>query len=432
MPRANSSHLQPRPAGRRWLLRLLPAALGALGLLLWWLLPGEEPPGEPHPEPSVARGQGPGRSAGPGPASLYSVAPGKGPVMAPAPDESPDEVRRRELELWMRRLERAERTLSSYVESTRYPPDSRPISEHPDQVYPNAPIDSTRPLTRPGKGPHPGSDTQLQVRQERVFVVGDESVRFSLAAQTGSGLPLPLRVTSAIATPRPDEGAPPTLANPVPVSFNDEGLDGDEVARDGTHTVRLTPARQGFAQYHGAIRLDVSLSVGDEDGGLFFDIVYTPTSPATYTGKIREALVKGSLVFDLGVNVQTPGRYVVSGRVDDSAGKPFALVMFNDMLPAGPGEIRLVVFGKLILDQRPAFPLKLRDVDAFLLLEDVYPDRALLPRLTGYVHTTHSYPETVFSDAEWQSEERDRYVTEYTRDVNEARAEVDVRQPPGR
>ena len=417
----------PRPAStsrarRRWLFPLLALVPGGLGLLLC-LGPDGDPRGRPSREVALAQdGARPGEAAAPERA-------GKGPVAVPVPGESPEQVRRRELELWMKRLERAELTVARYRESTRFPPDSRPISEHPDQVYPGAFIESTRPLARLGGEPRPGSDTQLRVRQERVFLAGDESVRFSLAAQTGSGAPLPLRVTAAMAAPPPDDTAPPTALGPVPVGFNDEGLDGDEVARDGALTARFQPARQGFARYRGPVRVEVGVRVGDEEGSLFFDIFYTPNPPAVFTGSIREALEGGSLALHVGVNVHAPGRYVVAGRVDDSEGKPFALVTFNDLLPAGPGEVRLTIFGKLVLEQRPAFPLKLRDVEAFLLLEDAHPDREMLPRLAGYVHTTRTYPPTAFSDAEWQSEERERYLAELGRDVNEARGEVEARQP---
>ena len=59
--------------------------------------------------------------------------------------------------------------------------------------------------------------------------------------------------------------------------------------------------------------------------------------------------------------------------------------------------------------------LLLRDVDGFLLKEDAFPDRALMPRLPGLVHMSKRYPMSVFSDAEWQSEERDRYLRELDR-----------------
>jgi hypothetical protein len=118
--------------------------------------------------------------------------------------------------------------------------------------------------------------------------------------------------------------------------------------------------------------------------------------------------------------VRQPGRYIVNGRVDDAHGKPFALASFNDVLGPGPNEVRLPVFGKLMRDQDAAQPLTLRDVDGYLLREDVDPDRLLLPRLEGKVYAGKSHPPKNFSDAEWQSEERNRYLTEFNKDVNAA------------
>jgi hypothetical protein len=123
---------------------------------------------------------------------------------------------------------------------------------------------------------------------------------------------------------------------------------------------------------------------------------------------------------------------VVSGRVDDARGTPFALASFNDLLPAGPAEIRLTVFGKLLRDQAPPMPLTLRDVDGFLLKENVDPDRALMPRLEGRVLTGQKRAAKAFSDAEWQSEERTRHLVEFARDValaRQAAAEFDPTLP---
>lgn len=419
-PQARSASSTSR---RRWLVPLVAlVVLGGLGLVLF-LGRAEEPRAAASLEVTTLAQDGvrPARDEAP-------VRVGEAAAVVPVSGESPEEVRRRELELWMKRLERAELTLARYRESTRFPPGSRPIAEHPDQAYPRDVIESTQPLARLGGEPRPGGDTQLKVRQERVFLAGDESVRFSVAAQTGTGSPLPVRVVSAMAFPPPDDAAPPAAIGPVPVVFNDEGADGDEMARDGVLTARLRPAQQGFARYLGPIRVEVAVSVGDEEGGLFFDVFYTPRPPASFTGNIREALEGGSLVLHLGVNVHIPGRYVVTGRVDDGEGRPFALVTFNDPLSAGAGEVGLTIFGKLILEEQPAFPLKLRDVDAFLLMEDTHPDRQLLPRLAGYVHTTRTYPPTAFSPAEWESEERARYLAELGRDVDQARGEVKARQ----
>src|SRR5205814_3230018 len=142
-------------------------------------------------------------------------------------------------------------------------------------------------------------------------------------------------------------------------------------------------------------------------------------------GGAREALENGSLAFILKANVRQAGRYVVTGRVDDATGKPFALLSFNDEVPAGAQEFRLVLFGKLVRDGKPAFPLTLRDVDAFLLRTDAFPDRALMPRLPGKVLTSQGYALSSFSDAEWTSEERNRYLGELSRDAVDAQNHVE-------
>ena len=119
-----------------------------------------------------------------------------------------------------------------------------------------------------------------------------------------------------------------------------------------------------------------------------------------------------------------PGRYVITGRVDDAKGHPFALLTFNDVLGPGPNQVKLLMFGKLMRDQDAALPLTLRDVDGYLLKEGTDPDRAMMPRLEGKVYTTRTTSTKGFSDAEWQSEERTRYLTEFGKDVAIAKAEL--------
>jgi hypothetical protein len=87
------------------------------------------------------------------------------------------------------------------------------------------------------------------------------------------------------------------------------------------------------------------------------------------------------------------------------------------------------MFGKLMRDQEAALPLTLRDVDGYLLKENTDPDRALLPRLEGKVLTSKNHPLKSFSDAEWQSEERTRYLTEFAKDLKLARSELQAFDP---
>jgi hypothetical protein len=115
---------------------------------------------------------------------------------------------------------------------------------------------------------------------------------------------------------------------------------------------------------------------------------------------------------------------VIAARADDSEGRSCAYLSFNEELGAGRPEARHRLFGRRIRDQKARSPFHLRDVEGFLLKEDTYPDRELMPSLAGVVHTTERYQESEFSDREWESEEKDRHVKEFTKDVEEAKRNV--------
>ncbi|MEC5162607.1 MULTISPECIES: hypothetical protein [unclassified Janthinobacterium] len=389
----------PGPAPAGWLRRHWPAALAlaaglaAIGVSLW---PASGDASVAAVAP-VARASAP---AWPG----VGAAPG---LPAPAAGQ---------LQQLRSQLEEADRAYCDYRDNTRYPNASRPIAEHPDQVYPNRPVAEAHAM-RTDKGSD--SSVQLHTSQSRVFMAPGESVTFTLKAVDGAGATLPLFVTRSAARGLTYGASRPV--SPVTLQFGDDGGKGDAAAGDGTHSATLAPTQSGFAQFNGTIRTEISYNVGDRSGVVVFDVIYTPEVPATWSGPVRDALENGSLVYYLKAEVRQAGRYVVSGRVDDAKGKPFALASFNELLPAGPNQIKLTVFGKLIGDQQAALPLTLRDVDAYLLKEDTDPDRALMPRLEGTVHVSKSYPATGFADAEWQSEERNRYLAELGRDVESAK-----------
>ncbi|KQU75991.1 MULTISPECIES: hypothetical protein [unclassified Rhizobacter] len=338
------------------------------------------------------------------------------PIAPPAVSFSASAVqaRRAQLELWQQRLARSEDTLTKYKTSTRYPHEARPLAEHPDQLRPFDPVAEEMPLRTPGGQPAKG--VHVRSTQDRVFASGAESVRVTVRAVDDDDRPLPLLVTRAVAFDLPDARRPAGRPQ-VPVNFTE--------AADGSLAAVLQPSTQGFSDFAGTIRIQAYLNQAGQLGNVNFDVVYNPLVPAEWAG-VREALQAGSLDFFLKARVAQPGRYVVSARVDDATGKPFALLSFNDEVAVGEQEFRLRLFGKLVRDGRPAFPLTLRDVQGFLLLPDRFPDRAMLPRQAGAVHTSQAYALDSFSDAEWSSEERSRYLAELSKDVDEAKRQVDA------
>jgi hypothetical protein len=407
VPSERSSNPTRRRRLRRFgpLLAVLLAVLVALG----WLRArgGEAPP--------VAAA-----AAAPPPGGRPFVTPVDAGTGLPVPNE-----RARRRQALLENYQLADRTLCSYREGSKYPPSSRPIAQNPDQVYPNQPVLEMNPMRVQGGG----SDAriQLQTSQSRVYMASGESVAFSLRAVDGEGRVLPLVVTRAVAQGLIFGNTRPTPQ--VPLAFADDGDGADAQAADGAFAAVLAPGQTGLASFNGTIRTEVRYNAGGRNGALLFDVIYSPEVPANWTGPVREAIENGTLVYYLKLDVRQPGRYVVDGRVDDAHGKPFALASFNEMLGPGLNEVRLPVFGKLIRDQDAALPLTLRDVNGYLLKENVDPDRALIPRLEGKVYAGKQYPQKSFSDAEWQSEERTRHLTEFGKDFRDAAAALSSFDP---
>ena len=401
-----------RFAGRAWWLA--GAGVAAAAAALAWYL--HQASGS-APAPVLA---GPGGSAGgPGGAPIF------GPIGAAPDGGAPAAARAQRLQQLREHLVQVDQTLCDYRAGTRYPPSSRPIGEHPDQVYPNVPVTESKPLH--GEDGKSDPAVHIQSSQSRVFMVAGEAVALSLRAVDSEGMPLALVVRRALAQGMTYQGRRPSAS--VALAFADDGQGADAVAGDGAFAAVLAPAQTGLASFNGTIRAEVRYTAAGRAGVLLFDVVYSPEVPATWSGQVREAEEAGSLAFYLKAEVRQPGRYIVNGRVDDARGKPFALATFNEVLGPGAQEVKLLVFGKLLHDQAPALPLSLRDVDGYLLKENTDPDRALMPRLEGKAFTGKLRPLKNFSDAEWQSEERTRHLDEFGRDVAQARAALAQAEP---
>lgn len=379
-----------------WLL----LAIGALSLLAWLVLPARPQQQAPR---ALAAGSG---LVADGALVLAAAA-----VAAPVTETSA--ARRARLAAQM---QLAEHTLCSYQQASRYPDGSRPMGQHPDQIHPNAPVSENRPMRR--KDGSTAQGIQVTTTQSRVYATAGESVLLAIAAADERGNALPVTVDQATVTGlAPAAGKPG--APPVTLTMADDGAGVSGV---------LAPAESGLAGFHGTLRAEVRYRVAGQAGVAVFDVIYTPQSPAVWSGPVRESLQDGSLQFTLGARVTVPGRYLVSGRVDDATGKPLALLSFNDFLPQGETSVPLTLHGLLLRDLAPAFPLTLRDIDGYLLT-DGDPDRALMPRIDGPALVSRRYLPDQFSDAEWESEQRSRYLAEYERDVARARAELAVLDP---
>ena len=324
-----------------------------------------------------------------------------------------------QLAIWQQRYERAEQVYTSYKDHTRYPFDSRPIEDATDQIRPFDPVSELKVMKDASGNPVKG--LRLRTTQERVFVSGAETVLFTIEAFDENNKPVVLTVNQSEvrSVPEPNANTPVVQLN---LPFNDSGTGGDLKANDGKYSAKLAPSTQGFSSFAGTIRLLAQVTANVEKGVAHFDITYSPGVPATWAG-VRDAIENGSLNFYVKAQIKTPGQFIVSGRVYDANDKPFAYITFNDEVKAGTQEFKLNLFGALIRDKNPAFPLKLVDVEGYLLHPDVFPDRSMMARQPGTIHTTGKYNADQFSTSEWTSEERERYLKEYSKDLEEAQTE---------
>jgi len=384
-----------RPTRRRavWLALVVAAAL-VVGLF-WHQNDSARPRAAPAP-----------------PAGLHFLGPV--PVVAPAGDDR--NMRRRQLAGQVRLTQH---TYCSYLQHTRYPHASRPAAQHPDQLYPNQPVRESNPMSIDGGDSDPG--VLVQTAQSRVYLAAGETVELSLRAVDAHGAALPLVVTRALAQGMAAQGARP--APRVTLAFSQV---------DGEHwRATFAPLAGALAGFHGTIRSEVRFSVNGRAGVVLFDVIYSPELPAMWTGTPREAIGADALEFTLPLDVRLPGRYVVSGRIDDALGRPFALASFNELLGEGTQSVALRVHGKLLHDADPAppLPLVLRDVEGYLLRENADPDRLLLARREGPVLVSRTLSLAGVPDHEWQSEERSRYLAEYARDRMAARERLAALDP---
>lgn len=379
------------------------AALGA-ALFIWWQWPTTQAAAPVPTAQAPAVNALPLLTAAPRAAAAASV---PGPFSAQGQAE-----RQQQREQWQLRLARAEEALNAYRQHTRYPQGSRPAREHPDQLRPFDPVREEHPLRTPGGTAQQG--VKLVTEQERIFLAGPETSRVALRLEDAQGQALPLTITRAVFKEVTEPGRTAQTVERALQLTPDNG---------GWSTV-LAPAAQGFGGYAGRLRLELSLAHGGQPGFTYFDLIYSPGEAARWRGGFSEQVADGHLRFTLPLEVLQAGRFVASVRVDDARGEPLALLHFNEELGRGAQALQFTLHGRLLHDLQPAMPLRLRDVEAFRLLPDAFPDRQMLPRLAGEQHRSQRYELARFSAAEWQGEERSRYLTELGKDVDEAKAQL--------
>jgi hypothetical protein len=289
--------------------------------------------------------------------------------------------------------------LTAYRKANVYPPTSRPLTaDQVDLLRPGQRHETMRPDDH-------GAGITFLFTADRYFVIGDETLTATLDVRRG-GAPIPVAITQAYAAVIDPDGTAPRR---IPLAFAPSG---------STLAAQLAPARLDLAR-QAAIGIYLEFDHGAGRQAAHLDFQYTPTRgiPARFTGAFRDAIETGSLVIHAGVVVDTPGRYVIDCNLFDAANQPVAWSRFKGELAAGVHDADLVFFGKVILDGHARGPFHIGQLRGARFAPGLDPDLEQMPPFPGS-YTTAPYPPDVFSDAEYDSPDKQRMIELLGQDRN--------------
>jgi len=305
-----------------------------------------------------------------------------------------------------------EAALASYLEATRYPPTSRPLSELQSLKLPEAPPQVMRGSDAKGK------KLEQRERQNMYYAAEGETatvlVDVSVNGKPATGVEQSSATLSKIEGPPRHSGG--GVAN---VQFRDDGEAPDEKAHDGTVTAYVPFRKEQLEAFTGELTLEASFKSGETTFGATFGFLYTGHPPARFTGNVRESLEDGSLILYMGIEVERAAAYTARARLYDADGNAIALLIGDAGLEVGTREIRITAFGRLLRDLAVKSPFSLRDAEAYVALPDQTPDRLKVPTWIG-PYVTRRYQPGDFSDKEWTSPEKEKRTEELKRAIEAA------------
>jgi len=290
--------------------------------------------------------------------------------------------------------------LTAYRKANVYPPTSRPLTpQMTDLLHPNTRHEEIRDTDA-------GDGVQYQFTADRYFVLGDETITPTLEVRR-DGARIPVTILRSFAAVLDyvthDE-------KPIPLTY---------AAVDDVSTTTFAPARLALTR-QSTIGMYIEFRYGAGTAQrAHFDFEYTPTAgiPARFTGAFTDAVVDGSLVISAGVSVTKPGPYVIDVNLYDASDQPVAWTRYKGDLTAGVREVPLVFFGKVLADAKSAGKFHLGQLRGARFDVGHAPDLEQMPPFTG-AYETRSYEASVFSDAEWDSPDKQHMIELLTEQKN--------------
>lgn len=299
---------------------------------------------------------------------------------------------------------RLEQALDDYKRVAIYPPWSRAHDEGTKYLLEwNKPVVSELPMSD-----DPASPTMYKFNADRHHVVFNEPLTTWIEVYP-AGKPeqhLPLTVRSAFVMVTSGDGG-----RAVPLSYHDDGKDGDATAGDNVWSNRFVPAQQDSLKQGKSVQLQVDVEAGGMRKPMVRDFTYAPRPVLDVLG-VSDAIKDGSLDVTLDVQVYDKGLFTFDANVMSGDGAtPIGYTDLSYPLSPGRHKVELIFFGKIFTDAAIDGPYQIRDLRGFLRGDESVPGgEANIWWSDDRVYLTHAYKHDELSSAEWDAPEKQEKI----------------------
>lgn len=195
----------------------------------------------------------------------------------------------------------------------------------------------------------------------------------------------------------------------MPITFHDDGIDGDAEAGDLFFTASITPDPDKPKEFTGDFKvLVVAETVKGKELSATTNFSYS-VPIAHLTGQYRDAIVDGSLKIEAEVVVDEPGTFQLEGTLATEKADMLGFGRETVTLQPGTTWIPLTFYGLMFREKNVDGPYTLFSVVLTNLSEDPPQRSDVVPA----AHTTKAYKATEFTSDPANDPERLRKAAEY-------------------
>ncbi|MEM7181511.1 MAG: hypothetical protein AAF518_11405 [Spirochaetota bacterium] len=333
----------------------------------------------------------------------------------------------------------AENALEYYKNWAKYPPYSRPL--HQGQRDLIDPFNGEKPkvgiVNERAKGCKKNSEGKTEcdknavmselackMTPQQTISVGKGDFKVELYCFNNKGQNLKIsQIVPKVYTIALKESTPSL----PPISFGDNGKDGDKKANDFIYTFVVRPGGNDW----GDMFLEVNMQVDGKEHVQRTSWFSTPNIVAAFAEGVSEQMDNGNLVVKVPINIQKAGFYQFDANLQ-GAGEDQAFVAtssWEGKLGVGSQTIDLIFWGKIIRDSNVSGPYLVREIRGRRNNSPVTPDmvKQSMQEGTGIPQTTQteplweyikaapnfktgSYSAADFGNKVWDSQEKQRRI----------------------